>query len=254
MKLADVPVHAGPDGFPLSMKEWEARKSLISKMPIFPVQDGRYRLLFPDPPWNYRDASNSGNRGAIHKYPTLTTLELKMMRPEIQKIAHADCALALWATAPMMSDARELMAYWGFKYSTIALVWIKTYSVAERLQKVAKTLGVTFEALVAALAEQDLTVMKPRKGMGNWTRSNAEFLLLGTRGKVERASASVGSVIVSEIREHSRKPEEARERMVQLLGDIDRLEMFSRASAPGWDTWGLEVGKFDETETEGDSE
>lgn len=238
---ADIDPNANP-------KAWEARKSLLSKIPLFfPPYDG-YSLLFPDPPWSYRDSGNAGERGAVHKYATLSLLELKMMRPEIDRIAATDCALAMWATAPMMREAESLMAAWGFRQSTIAITWIKTYSVAERLRKVAKDLGVEFEALVAALVAQDLTVMKPRKGMGNWTRGNAEFLLFGTRGKVERKDAGVGSVIVSEIREHSRKPDEARDMLVRLLGDVPRLEMFSRASAPGWGAWGLESGKLDQEE------
>jgi N6-adenosine-specific RNA methylase IME4 len=28
---------------------------------------------------------------------------------------------------------------------------------------------------------------------------------------------------------------------VRLMGDVPRLEMFARESAPGWDVWGLEV-------------
>jgi N6-adenosine-specific RNA methylase IME4 len=227
-------------------KEWEARKSLLSKIPIFLPSAGGYSLLYPDCPWSYRDAGNSGDRGAIHKYATLSLLELKMMRPEIDRIAAPNCALALWATAPMMREAHAVIDAWGFKYSTVLITWIKTVAVAERLQKAAKALGVTFEALVAALVEQGLTVMRPKKGMGNWTRGNAEFLLLGTRGKVERVNKGVGSVIVSEPREHSRKPDEARERLIELFGDVPRLEMFSRESAAGWACWGLEAGKFDE--------
>jgi N6-adenosine-specific RNA methylase IME4 len=230
----------------LTPKEWAARKSLLSKIPHFHWPAGGYSLLYPDPPWQYRDKADAGERGAGHKYATLSLLELKMMRPEIDRISAPDCALAMWATAPMMREAEALMEAWGFRQSTIALTWIKTYSVAERIRLAAKDLGVTFEALVAALAKQDLTVLKPRKGMGNWTRGNAEFLLWGTRGKVQRANAGVGSVVVAEIREHSRKPDEVRTELVKLLGDVPRLEMFSRASAPGWDSWGLEAGTLDD--------
>lgn len=230
----------------LTPKEWEARKSLLSKIPPFHWPSGGYSLLYPDCPWSYRDKANSGDRGAVHKYDTLSLLELKMMRPEIDRIAAPDCALAMWATAPMMQEARELMAAWGFRYSTIALVWIKSVAVEERLQRIAKKLGVAFPDLVNALAAEGLTVIRPKMGMGNWTRGNAEFCLLGTRGRVKRASASVGSVIVSELREHSRKPDEARDRLVELLGDVPRLEMFARESAPGWACWGLEAGKFDD--------
>jgi N6-adenosine-specific RNA methylase IME4 len=48
-------------------------------------------------------------------------------------------------------------------------------------------------------------------------------------------------VIMSPVREHSRKPVEARERIVQLMGDVPRVELFARQKAPGWDAWGNEV-------------
>jgi len=228
----------------LTQKEWEARKSVLSKIPRFQWPVGGYNLIYPDCPWSYNDSAGAGKRGAVYKYPTLSILELKMMAPEIQKISSENCALAMWATAPMMSEARELMDAWGFAYKTIAFTWIKTYALGERLGKAAKALNVPVEALIKALLNQDLTVVKPRKGMGNYTRSNAEFMLLGIKGKVERQNKGVGSVIISEIREHSRKPDEARDELVQLFGDIPRLEMFSRSPAKGWDSWGLEVGKF----------
>jgi site-specific DNA-methyltransferase (adenine-specific) len=231
------------------------RKSLLEKIPPFPIRPAvGYGLIMTDPPWAYRDKANAGDRGAVHKYPVLSLNEIKALRPEVQKSASDNCALALWATAPMMGEARDVLSAWGFKYSTIAITWIKSTKTAERLQKVSKTLGVTFEALVAALNAEGLTVMRPKRGMGNWTRSNAEFLLLGTQGKVTRVSKSVGSVIVSEPREHSRKPDEARAMLEELFGDIPRLEMFSRASAPGWASWGLEAGIFDEGEEEGEEE
>ncbi len=82
-------------------------------------------------------------------------------------------------------------------------------------------------------------------GLGYYTRANAEFCLLATRGKIlERKSHSVSSVIVSHIEEHSKKPNETRERIVTLFGDVPRIELFSRQTVDGWDCWGNEVNKF----------
>lgn len=47
--------------------------------------------------------------------------------------------------------------------------------------------------------------------------------------------------IVSHIEEHSKKPEEARRRIEQLMGDVPRIELFARRETPGWDVWGNEV-------------
>lgn len=46
------------------------------------------------------------------------------------------------------------------------------------------------------------------------------------------------------VREHSRKPGEARTGLERLFGDVRRIEMFARETAPGWDAWGDQVGKF----------
>ena len=78
-------------------------------------------------------------------------------------------------------------------------------------------------------------------GMGYWTRANAEICLLATRGRPKRAARDVKQVILSHVERHSQKPEEARRRIEALMGDVPRIELFARASPPGWDVWGNEV-------------
>ena len=65
--------------------------------------------------------------------------------------------------------------------------------------------------------------------------------MLATRGKPKRLSASVRELVVSERREHSRKPDEIRDAIVELCGDVPRVELFCRYPADGWDVWGNEV-------------
>ena len=60
-------------------------------------------------------------------------------------------------------------------------------------------------------------------GLGFWTRANAEVCLLAP------------------IEAHSKKPDETREKIVSLMGDRPRVELFARQSPPGWDVWGNEV-------------
>ena len=81
-------------------------------------------------------------------------------------------------------------------------------------------------------------------GYGWWTRSNAEICLLGTKGKPKRLDKGIHQVIYEPIREHSRKPDCIRDKIVQLCGDLPRLEMFSRTVTPGWDIWGNQTDKF----------
>jgi len=77
--------------------------------------------------------------------------------------------------------------------------------------------------------------------MGNWTRSNTEDCLLAIRGKPIRISASVHQIIQSPIGRHSEKPMETKDRIVQLMGDLPRIELFARQKVEGWDCWGNEV-------------
>jgi N6-adenosine-specific RNA methylase IME4 len=82
----------------------------------------------------------------------------------------------------------------------------------------------------------------PFVGMGYYTRANNEICLLGTRGKpLARKSKAVQQIVISQIREHSRKPDEVRERIVELFGDLPRIELFARQAADGWDCWGNEA-------------
>ena len=57
----------------------------------------------------------------------------------------------------------------------------------------------------------------------------------------KRISAKVHQVIISPIEEHSKKPDEARKRIVELLGELPRIELFARQRVQGWDAWGNEV-------------
>ena len=115
-----------------------------------------------------------------------------------------------------LPGALDLIKAWGFEYKTVAFTWIKQNRKSE---------GIFL-------------------GMGHWTRANAEVCLLATRGSPSRIAKDVHQVIMSPVRDHSRKPDEAAERIERLLAG-PYLELFSRASRPRWTTWG------DETPSEG---
>ena len=131
----------------------------------------------------------------------------------VNKITDKDSVLFMWVTMPLLNECFDVIEKWGFTYKTCAFVWIKENKKSESLFW----------------------------GMGNWTRANAEMCLIATKGKPKRISAKVHSVIISKIREHSRKPDETRERIVQLCGDLPRIELFARQQVEGWDCWGNEV-------------
>jgi len=133
--------------------------------------------------------------------------------------------LFLWITGPFLSIGAHipLMKAWGFKPSGMGFVWIK-------LNPRAATLFVI---------EQDLAT-----GGGFTTRKNAEFCLIGKRGRSVRESRSIHEVIIEPRREHSRKPEQFYDR-AEAYAAGPRLELFARQSRPGWDAFGLESTKFD---------
>jgi N6-adenosine-specific RNA methylase IME4 len=62
--------------------------------------------------------------------------------------------------------------------------------------------------------------------------------LLGLRGKIKRKSASIKQVVLSPIESHSKKPDIIRKHIVELVGDLPRIELFARQTESGWDSWG----------------
>ena len=102
---------------------------------------------------------------------------------------------------------------WRFTYKTAAFVWVKTNTKSGT----------------------------PFWGLGSWTISNAEVCLLAIKGHPKRISKSVHQVVLSPVERHSRKLDLVRERIVALMGDVPRIELFARKKVPGWDAWGNEV-------------
>ena len=171
----------------------------------------KYNIIYADPPWSYRDKALAGNRGAGCKYQVQDKKWLEDL--DIQSISADDCILFLWVTMPKLNEVMDLIDKWGFEYKTCAFTWLKR-------NKKAPTWFM---------------------GMGRWTRANAEICLLATKGKPKRISASVRSVIDTPIEGHSKKPDVTRDRIVELCGDLPRVELFARQKADGWDSWGNEI-------------
>lgn len=171
----------------------------------------KFNLIYADPPWTYRDKCHSGERGAGYKYPTMSVDELCNL--PVKDIAADDCLLAMWWVAPMPSEAFDVLNSWGFRLKTMkGFTWHKRTKNG-----------------------------KSHFGMGNWTRANTEDCLFAVRGKPKRVSADVRQFIDAPIREHSRKPDEARDRLVQLMGDVPRIELFARQKFEGWEAWGNQI-------------
>ena len=172
----------------------------------------QYEIIYADPAWAYRVWSKKGRgRSAENHYPTMSVEEICAL--PVAKIAAKDSALFLWSTFPNLPAAFEVIKAWKFTYKTVAFTWVKT-----------------------CRKSPDYFV-----SLGHWTRANAEICLLATKGKPKRISKSVRQLIVSPLRKHSQKPDEARERIIELMGDLPRVELFAREKVAGWVAWGNEV-------------
>lgn len=174
----------------------------------------KYQIIYADPPWSYKVWSKKTGlgRSAERHYKTMDKKQIQNL--QIEKICEKNCILFLWVIAPCLVEGIELIEKWGFEYKTIAFTWVK------RNKKTPSWFW----------------------GMGYYTRANTELCLLATKGKVlKRQSKSVHQVIDTPIKRHSQKPDEVRKRIVQLMGDIPRIELFAREKTEGWDVWGNEV-------------
>jgi N6-adenosine-specific RNA methylase IME4 len=180
------------------------------------LQRSNFSIIYADPPWTFQTWSKRGKaRSAESHYPCLTLPEIQAL--PIADIAADNCTLFLWATDPLLPQAIDLIQKWGFNYKTIGFNWVKLNKSSEGFFT----------------------------GMGYWTRANAELCLLGTRGKPKRKSASVRRLVVAPRREHSRKPDVVADRIVDLMGDLPRIELFARTPRPGWEVWGNETNKWE---------
>lgn len=174
----------------------------------------KYSIIYADPPWFYNKRNNPKSRfgkGASGHYDVMKYGEIAKL--PIKEIAAENCALFMWVTFPTIEEGISLFNDWGFKYKTLGFSWVKT----------------------------NPRNGKPFFGTGYYAKSNCEVCLMGIKGRMTPISNSVSSCIISPRREHSKKPDEVRERITKLFGDLPRIELFARELANGWDSWGNEV-------------
>lgn len=177
------------------------------------LQPFKYRVILADPAYVFKNWSDKGaEKSPQAHYTCMTVKEIKAL--PVAKLAHDDCLLVMWTTAPMLPQSLEIMREWGFTYST-----------------------------AGAWAKQSSTGKKWAFGNGHVLRSAAEFFLIGKKNAVGIESASVRNLIVSPIREYSRKPDQQYDICEQLTRG-PYCELFSRTDREGWDSWGNEKGRF----------
>jgi N6-adenosine-specific RNA methylase IME4 len=193
----------------------ESTMKLPPTHPFAGLQAHKARVIVADPPWSFETWSDKGKGRSADRHYRVSTLDDIKALP-VRDLAAKDCALFLWTTWPNLFAAREVLEAWGFRYRTLGFIWVKQTRSGAGLHT----------------------------GCGYWTRSNSEPCLLAARGKRQRRSRKVHSVIMSPVREHSRKPDETYNRIERLLAGL-RIELWARQSERrGWSYWGDEIERF----------
>ena len=188
----------------------------------------KYQIIYADPPWNYYNDSTAKQDCTTVKgmrrppYPVMSSNEIKKL--PVKEIADDNAILFIWTTDYHLAKCIEVIAAWGFEYKTVGFVWAKKNKNGEQ---------VCF--------------------MGAYTmKSGVELCLLATKGKdahklVKRHN--VRAYIESPRLEHSKKPDEIRNRIVELVGDLPRVELFAREKTEGWTSIGYDIDGRDIVES-----
>ena len=180
----------------------------------------KYQIIYADPAWSYYNDSTAKQDCTTVKgmrrppYQVMSSNEIKKL--PIKEIADDNAILFIWTTDYHLAKCIEVITAWGFEYKTVGFVWAKKNKKGEQ---------VCF--------------------MGAYTmKSGVELCLLATKGKDAHKLVkkhNVRAYIESPRLEHSKKPDEIRDRIVELMGDLPRIELFARQKVEGWDAMGFDV-------------
>jgi N6-adenosine-specific RNA methylase IME4 len=181
----------------------------------------KYNIIYADPAWSYYndmtvtlDQNKAKDFISRNPYKVMSTADIKAL--PIKDISAETCILFIWATDYHLSRCCEVIKEWGFKYKTVGFVW-------QKLNK--KNEPVCF--------------------IGSYTmKSGIELCLLATKGRNPSKlinQRNIRALVQSRREEHSKKPDEVRNRIVRLCGDLPRIELFAREKHEGWDVWGDEI-------------
>ena len=176
----------------------------------------KYQIIYADPPWRFKVWCFGTGRGRLpdNHYPTMALEDICSL--PIKDIMDKNCILFLWTTFPKLQESFQVIESWGFTYKSAGFVWVKTNKSGSYWM-----------------------------GLGYWTRGNPEVCLLATRGHPHRVDKAVPQLLVAPRGKHSVKPDEVRDRIVQLVGDLPRIELFAREQIEGWDAIGYDIDGLD---------
>lgn len=179
----------------------------------------KYQIIYADPPWHYNSRSNQDNdRGYSDLKPYTTLKQNELENLPIKNITNDDAACFMWVTDSHLKEGIKLIEAWGFKYKTIAFIWIKHYKSGVRCVNFAP-----------------------------WTLKSAEICILGIKGRMKQCKITnkIYQVVDALRTTHSRKPAEVRKRIDEMFGDLPRIELFAREKTEGWTSIGDGIDGMD---------
>jgi len=173
----------------------------------------KYNIIYADPPWRTKSFKErkDGFLSRNLPYPQMADDNIKKLK--VSEIAAENCMLFLWCIDSRVPIVCEIMESWGFSFKCVGFVWAK---------KAKTTSGFN-------------------GGFSSYTKRDCEFCFIGARGGYFNNSRGVNQIILEPKRAHSQKPDIIRKRIVELCGDLPRVELFARERAEGWHTWGNEI-------------
>jgi N6-adenosine-specific RNA methylase IME4 len=167
-----------------------------------PIPDGKYQVIYADPPWMYE---NSGfSESAESQYPTMPLVDI--CKIPVFEMSENTSVLFIWATNPLLQEGLAVLKAWGFEYKT-NIAWVKDRG----------------------------------RGKGWFLKSRHELLLIGTRKQTPHPAIRPDSAQEFDRGNvHSRKPFEFYELIESMYPEGNKIELFARNSRPGWASWGNE--------------
>lgn len=187
-----------------------------------------YKICYTDPPWVYSNQQSNDPKRGGYRYKNLTMEAIAQI--PYAEFMDEDSLIFMWVTGPKTIEIAQKVVpgleAQGYKFVTKVFSWIKLNPTGSVV-----TLG------------KDIWLEKGvYSGLGYWTCGNTEDVWLFRKGKPQRISKSVKQpTFAPRGGEHSEKPAEIKSKILELVGDLPRLEMFAREKTHGFDVWGNQI-------------
>ena len=173
----------------------------------------KYQIIYADPPWKTKTFKEKKD-GLISRelpYKQMTDEEIKSL--PINNFVSDDAILFMWCIDSRIPIMADIMKAWGFTYKCIGFVWAKKAKTTDGFNG----------------------------GFSSYTKRDCEFCFIGTKGKYLNLKRGINQILIETKTIHSKKPNEIRKRIIDMCGNLPKLELFARNQFEDWDVFGNEV-------------